>query len=170
MAESISETSATVLAMGPKTESGNQADGFGQIGTRPVDGLRPTTLQKLAGFLRDPPKSDPSARGTRPDASAAAAPPLEPPHVFSKSYGFRVAPKTLLKVWLPAPNSGVLVLPTVTAPDCRSLSTINASWSGMKSANKGDPKVVRMPLVTVKSLCATGSPSNKPNGAFLMIR
>ncbi len=51
-----------------------------------------------------------------PQATATAAPPDEPPHVVARSYGFLVAPNTVLNVWLPAPNSGVLVLPSRIAP------------------------------------------------------
>jgi hypothetical protein len=51
-----------------------------------------------------------------PVASATAAPPLEPPQVSAVFHGLRVAPKTALKVLPPAPNSGVLVLPTTIAP------------------------------------------------------
>ena len=72
----------------------------------------------------------PSARGTIPAARATAAPPLEPPQVFERSYGFRVAPNTVLNVCDPAPNSGVLVLPTVMAPAPWSRSTSNELTGG----------------------------------------
>ena len=48
----MSAASATLRAIGPPTASGNHAFTLGQFGTRPGDGRRPTTLQKLAG-LRD---------------------------------------------------------------------------------------------------------------------
>jgi hypothetical protein len=41
----------------------------------------------------------------------------------------RVVPKTALNVWLPAPNSGVLVLPIVMAPAAESRCTI--AWSSV---------------------------------------
>src|SRR6516225_6321946 len=85
-------------------------------GTRPTVGRNPTTLQNAAGLRSDPPVSLPSATGTSPQASATAAPPEDPPHVFVRSQGLRVAPKTVLKVCEPAPNSGVLVLPSVITP------------------------------------------------------
>jgi hypothetical protein len=72
----------------------------------------------------------PSAIGTMPQASATAAPPLEPPHVLVMSYGFSVRPETSLNVWEPAPNSGVLLLPSVMAPAARKRSMISASSSG----------------------------------------
>ena len=92
-------------------------------GTRPGDGLKPTTLQKLAGLRSEPPRSVPSASGSMPHASATAAPPLLPPHVFVRSYGLRVAPNSALNVCEPAPNSGVFVLPMMMAPARRSRST-----------------------------------------------
>ncbi len=85
IADSISATSVTVRAIGPSTGMSNQADRLGQLGTRPAEGRRPTTLQKLAGLRRLPPRSEPSAIGTSPAASAAAAPPLLPPQVLPRS-------------------------------------------------------------------------------------
>src|SRR4051812_20952711 len=100
-----------------------------------------------------------------PQASAAAAPPLLPPHVLSRSYGLYVGPNTGLKVCEPAPNSGVLVFPMVIAPAALWRSTITASVSGKKSLKIGEPNVVRMPLVGVRSLCATGRPANGPGSS-----
>src|SRR5438477_3096725 len=93
-----SATSATVRAIGPSTLSVDHPRSAGHIGTRPGDGRRPTTLQKLAGFRSEPPMSEPSAIGTMPHASAAAAPPLLPPQVFVTSDGLRVGPNTGLNV------------------------------------------------------------------------
>ncbi len=90
-------------------------------------------LQKAAGFRSDPPVSLPSAIGTMPQASATAAPPLLPPHVLLTSYGFRVAPNTVLNVCDPAPNSGVFVFPSVTAPAARMRDTMSASRVGTLS-------------------------------------
>ena len=65
-----------------------------------------------------------------PVERATAAPPEEPPQVFEGSKGLRVFPKTGLKVCDPAPNSGVLVLPRVTAPAAFMRRTISVSKSG----------------------------------------
>src|SRR5437016_2733671 len=111
-----------------KVDHANAAFGFG---TRPIDGRKPTTLQKAAGLRSEPPVSEPLATGVSPHASATAAPSEDPPHVLVKSYGLRVAPKTLLNVCDPAPNSGVLVLPMVIAPARRILSTTISSSVGM---------------------------------------
>ena len=58
----------------------------------------------------------PSAVATIRQASATAAPPLDPPALRSSPHGLRVTPYTSLNVCEPAPNSGVFVLPTATAP------------------------------------------------------
>src|SRR5271169_4013437 len=59
-------------------------DAFG-LGTRPMDGRKPTTLQNAAGLRSDPPVSEPLATGASPQASATAAPPDDPPQVFVRS-------------------------------------------------------------------------------------
>ena len=131
MALSMSAASCTVRAMGPCTDRYDHGELFGHVGTLPSDGRKPTMLQKFAGLRREPPISLPSARGTMPHARETAAPPLLPPHVLVRSYGFSVRPKTSLNVWEPAPNSGVFDLPTDIAPALFRRSTIKASWSGM---------------------------------------
>ncbi len=79
MTESSNARSSTVRAIGPPVEVSSQPLVAGQVGTRPTLGRSPTTLLKDAGLRREPPMSLPSARGTIPLASAAAAPPLDPP-------------------------------------------------------------------------------------------
>ena len=91
---------------------------------------KPTTPQNAAGMRSEPPVSEPWASGPMPVASATAAPPLEPPQVRAGFQGFRVGPNTALNVLPPAPNSGVLVLPTTIAPACFRRSTVIASSSG----------------------------------------
>ena len=99
----------------------------GWAGTRPVDGRKPTTLQKLAGLRSDAPRSEPSAKGSMPQATETAAPPDEPPQVLLASNGLSVVPNTALKVCEPAPNSGVFVLPSVIAPAACRRSTRSES-------------------------------------------
>ena len=108
--------------------------------------------------------SEPSASGTIPAASAAAAPPLEPPAERLGSRGLRVVPKTRLKVWEPAANSGTLVRPISTAPARRIRSTTRSSRSGTWSAKSGEPYVVRQPATSWVSLTANGSPWSGPTG------
>ena len=57
----------------------------GQLGTRPGETRKPTTLLKLPGLRSEPPVSLPSATGSMPEASAAAAPPLLPPALLVRS-------------------------------------------------------------------------------------
>ncbi len=82
IALSIRAASATVRAIGPCTDMGIHDVLLGHEGTLPGDTRNPTTLQKLAGFLKEPPMSLPSAKGLMPVARATAAPPLLPPQVF----------------------------------------------------------------------------------------
>ena len=94
----------------------------------------------------------PSAIGSMPHDTDTAAPPLLPPQVFVRSYGLRVAPNTALNVWEPAPYSGVFVFPQVIAPAARMRVTIRASVFGTLSLRKREPRVVRMPAVSRRSL------------------
>src|SRR6185369_8545167 len=77
--------SATERPRHPEVLSVNHANAAFGLGTRPIDGRKPTTLQNAAGFRSDPPVSEPLATGTSPHASDTAAPPEEPPHVFVRS-------------------------------------------------------------------------------------
>ncbi len=71
---------------------------FSSGGIRPKDALNPYTPHSAAGMRIEPPPSLPSGIGTSPAATAAAAPPLEPPDTLSRFHGLRVAPKTKLSV------------------------------------------------------------------------
>ena len=133
---------------------------------RPGVGRIEATSQKLAGVRTEPPKSVPCARGTIPVATATAEPPEEPPDVSATSKGLRVGPQRRFVQTAPKPNSGVLVLPMITAPACRSLATTSSSWSGTWFWNSNDPYVVRNPLVLVRSFTAIGTPCRGPIGAL----
>ena len=76
-----SDISSTFLAIGPSTERSLKGRLVGPCATVPIVGRRPTTPQKLAGFLKDPPKSEPVPNQAAPEANAAAVPPEEPPAV-----------------------------------------------------------------------------------------
>ena len=88
----------------------------GPSGLRPRVGFNPTRPQHDAGIRMDPPPSLACATGTMRAATAAAAPPLEPPGVRSRSHGFLVGPKAWGSVVPVSPNSGVFVLPTQIKP------------------------------------------------------
>ncbi|SOZ34877.1 protein of unknown function [Cupriavidus neocaledonicus] len=64
----------------------------------------------------EPPPSLACAIGTMPAATAAAAPPLEPPALCAGFHGLRVAPPNALSVVALKPNSGVWVRPIVAKP------------------------------------------------------
>src|SRR3954462_8625021 len=119
MMSSISAASRTVRAMGPCVTSPPRGLAVGAFETRPRDGFMPTTPQQLDGILIEPPPSDPSATGHRQAATAAAAPPLEPPAVFARSHGLRVAGNRPKAVVARLPNSGVFVFPSSTPPASR---------------------------------------------------
>src|SRR5579859_45602 len=110
IASSSSARSSILRAIGPCTPSVRSTPNFGVCATRPIDGRRPTTPQKLAGLRKLPPMSEPCASHAVPLASAAAAPPDEPAAERDVSQGLRVGPNTSLKVLAPAPNSGVFDL------------------------------------------------------------
>ena len=63
-----------------------------RTGTAPNVGLRPTHPHSAAGIRMEPAVSVPMATETRPAATAAAEPPLEPPVVRAGFQGFLVAP------------------------------------------------------------------------------
>src|SRR5690625_2851256 len=104
-----SAASSTVRVIGPACASG--ANGLaGYIGTRPCVGVSPTMPQKLAGMRMLPPPSVPTASGAIPAATAAPAPPEEPPGVFDGSTGLRVIPVNGESVTAFQAISGVVVL------------------------------------------------------------
>ena len=81
----------------------------------------------------EPPPSVPTCSAPSPAATAAEAPPLEPPGVRSSCHGLRVGPNTRLCVAPIQPNVGVLVLPIMMPPAALRRSTIGASSAGTLS-------------------------------------
>jgi len=71
----------------------------------------------------------PMASGATPAASAALAPPLDPPGVCSRLQGLRVTPKAGLSVSTLWANSGRLVWPITMAPAALTRATTAASAS-----------------------------------------
>src|SRR5205814_9114642 len=84
--------------------------------TVPYVGRRPTTPQRAAGCLIEPPVSEPSAQGAKPAATAAVEPPEEPPGTRGGSHGLRVGPNAEFSVDEPIANSSMLVLPSSERP------------------------------------------------------
>ncbi len=91
-------------------------------------GLSPTSPQHDAGILMLPPPSEALANATMPAATAAAAPPLDPPGVRSSAHGLRVAPQATGWVVGRVPSSGLLVRPAITRPAAlnRATSVVSA--------------------------------------------
>src|ERR1700758_5350791 len=83
---------------------------------RPWLGLSPTSPQHDAGMRMLPPPSEALANGTIPAATAAAAPPLDPPGVRSNDHGLRVGPHATGCVVGRLPISGLFVRPAITRP------------------------------------------------------
>src|SRR5437762_33068 len=166
MTSSISAASRTVRVTGPTWETWAKPLGKPlRSGTRPYEGLKPYTPQNAAGMRIEPPPSVPSASGPQPLATAAAAPPLEPPGVSAGFHGFRVTPKSGFSVTALWPNSDVLVLPRSTAPAAFRRATAIASSSGTWSAKSREPPVVVSPRVKRTSLIETGTPWSGPSGS-----
>src|SRR2546422_10548855 len=105
----------------------------------------PTTPQKLAGLRIEPEVSPPVAAMSRPAASAAAEPLLEPPGVRDRSHGLFASGNAAPTLAPPKENSGSFILPTSTAPAVFNRTTTVASTSGTKSNNTGVFAVVLMP-------------------------
>ena len=95
-------------------------------------GFRPTIPHIDAGNRIDPPMSLPCATGTRPAATAAAEPPLEPPVLRSRSHGLCVAPYASGSVVQLVASSGVLVLPTNTKPAARKRAASQVSSASVQ--------------------------------------
>src|SRR6185503_11826840 len=138
----------------------------GQAGTRPNDGLMPNSPVKEQGMRIEPPPSVPTASGPMPAATAATAPPEEPPGVFARFHGLRVMPVSALSVTPFQPNSGVVVLLSSTAPCSRRRATTGASsFQGPFGSIVFEPRSVGQPFVSRMSFTDTGTPSSRPFGS-----
>ena len=93
----------------------------------------------------EPPPSLAPATGRIPAATAAAAPPEEPPGVRPRSQGLRAGPNSSGSVIPLAPNSGVLVLPKITRPaSSQRWTTVAWAAAGM-FASEREPQLVGSP-------------------------
>ena len=84
---SIAAASRTVRAIGPAVAKPTGSPYIGYPLIRPRVGLSPNSPQHEAGIRIEPPPSEPWATGTSPAATAAAAPPEEPPAIRVRSHG-----------------------------------------------------------------------------------
>ena len=128
----------------------------------------PNSPVKEQGMRIEPPPSVPTASGPMPAATAATAPPEEPPGVLAGFHGLRVMPVSALSVTAFQPNSGVVVFPSSTAPCSRSRAVAGASsFHGPFGSMVFEPRSVGQPLVSIRSLMETGTPSSSPFGSPL---
>src|SRR5258708_28221296 len=88
---SMRAVSSTHRVIGPRCERPTIVD-EGKFGTRPKEGLKPTTPLKLAGIRIDPPPSVPRWNRPKPKAAATPAPADDPPLVHDSFQGLRVMP------------------------------------------------------------------------------
>ena len=95
---SSSAASATVRVSGPSMPSPNRSGTSGAEEIRPRVGLIPNSPHTLDGIRIDPPPSLPWAAGASPAATAAAAPPLDPPADRDRSHGVRAGGPILVSV------------------------------------------------------------------------
>ena len=155
---SISAPSATVVASGPFSLILNQPLPPNSLGTTPRPGLKPNNPQSAAGMRIEPRPSFPCANSTCPLATAAAAPPDEPPGVRAGFHGLRVTVSSL-SVVPHKHSSGTAVRPMTTAPAARSLRTTVWSLSAGARLVAADPTVIGSPATDTLSLMATGTPA-----------
>src|SRR4029079_557107 len=97
-----------------------------------------------------------------PTASAAEAPPEEPPDVRALHQGLNEGPCTSLSVCQRSEKAGVLVRPTITAPALRQFATGGESSCATSSLNATTPLIVGWPTWSMFSLMVTGTPCSAP--------
>ena len=105
----------------------------------------------------------PCAAGTRPAATAAPEPPLEPLVDRLTSQGLRAGPNSTGSQVGAIPNSGQFALPTITRPARRSRTTSSESNDEALSRRNTEPSVNLVPLASAtRSLSRYGTPANGP--------
>ena len=129
-------------------------------------GLKPTTEQKLAGFLTEPPVSDPSDVMHSKALTDTALPPDEPPGTYSVFHGFLLGPNALNSVLKPIANSSRLVFPIIMASSDFSLEITVASYGATKFSSIFDAHVVFVPLTQMLSFIEIGIPMHTPSFSF----
>src|SRR2546428_10695865 len=94
--------------------------------------------------------------GPSPAAVAAPAPALDPPVVVPVFQGLRVMPVSGLSPSPFQPNSGVVVLPSMTPPACLRRRTTGGATPGTPGSESDDPGIVRTPLVRRRGFMGKG--------------
>src|SRR6476661_4737040 len=124
----------------------------------------PTSPLKLEGMRTEPPPSVPIASGPSPAATAAPAPPDEPPGVIAVFHGLRVTPCNGVSVTPLWPNSELVLCANTIAPASRSRATAGASASTGALSVSLLPIDAGQPFTRTSSLIDTGTPSIGDSG------
>jgi len=115
--------SSVVFVSGPITSNDIAKSSSPYLETAPYVGFNPTTPQCEAGFLIEPPVSEPSVKSAKSAAIAAAGPEDEPPEMSLGFVGFFVGPKLEVSPEAPEANSSIFNIPKRIASSARSLFT-----------------------------------------------
>src|SRR3954447_21514710 len=105
----------------------------GPCGVRARLGFRPKTPEAEAGIRMEPPPSLACATGSIRAATAAPAPPEEPPDECARFHGLRVGPNSRGSVLGIRPNSGLELLPKMVTPLSRKRCARVPVWSATLS-------------------------------------
>src|SRR5882724_12707991 len=105
----------------------------GPSGLRARLGFIPNKPEAEAGIRIEPPPSLACATGRMRVATAAAAPPDEPPEECARFQGLRVGPNRRDSVVGIRPNSGLELLPKIATPVSRKRCARVPLWSATKS-------------------------------------
>src|ERR1700676_1161837 len=120
MASSIAALSRTlILNTWPQENPAQPSPRSGPSGLRARVGFNPNTPEAEAGIRIDPPPSLACATGRMRAATAAPAPPDEPPDECARFQGLRVGPCRRGSVVGIKPNSGLALLPKMVRPALR---------------------------------------------------
>src|SRR4030081_476425 len=93
-------------------------------GLRARVGFNPNTPEAEAGMRIEPPPSLACATGRMRAATAAPAPPDEPPEECARFHGLRVGPNSRDSVVGISPNSGLELFPKIVTP------VLRKRWAG----------------------------------------
>ena len=150
--------SSTVLVIGPICSMLFAYEIRPYLLTRPYVGFSPTTEQKLAGFLIEPPVSDPNDAMHSLAETDTALPPDEPPGTKSVFHGFLLGPYALNSVLNPIANSSRLVFPIIIASSNSNLETAVPVYGAIKFSRTFDAHVVIVPSTHMLSFTEIGIP------------
>src|ERR1700733_6775940 len=108
-----------ILSTWPQESPLQPSPRSGPSGLRARVGFIPNTPDAEAGMRIEPPPSLACATGRIRAATAAPAPPDEPPEECARFQGFRVGPNSRDSVVGSNPNSGVALFPKMVTPVLR---------------------------------------------------